>query len=178
MPFLDEKKPNNKSDTDKKQEREIQVMKIIKYQESERFGEYLKETLGLNYTADELRKRNSKQLNDILIKIRLRLDNRNVDQLFSQMVEMSAVMFEKGVNPVFECSGFAKNLLNNPSFHDAIERYKIELKLPNVPPLVQISYIVTATLITTHEMNKIQQVNQQPQEKEPDIEKKNSNIII
>ena len=150
------------------EEREHLIITIMKYQNSKRFGEYLQTNMNLQYAEEGLRKRSSKQLEDILMKINLRLDSRGIDQIFEQFANMSAVLIEKSVDPFYECQGYAKNLLSNPSFHDAVERYRIELKLPKVPPLVQISYVMTSTLITTHEINKLKESNIS-QNKKPDI---------
>lgn len=144
------------NDTDKEEtEREKLIMKIIKYQDNKRFGEYVRKKLSINYTRSQLIKLNSKRLEQLLNRIRINLNNRNVDVVFNNMAKTMSIGLEKSVTPFWNVDGFSDNLLMNPSFWEVFEKWKIEQELPDIPPYLQLSYIITSTMLITHQMNMV-----------------------
>ena len=152
---------------------------IQKYQTSPRFGNYVKKTLKINHTESKLEKMTDKKLDDILNKIRLYLDNRNMDVIYNNMAKSLSKAAEMTITPFYDIDGFSNNLLSNEDFWNSYERFKIEQKMPTIPPSVQLLYVVSATMLMTHQQNKslhkpptkIEQVKEmEPPEVEPDIE--------
>ena len=129
-------------------------MKILKYQSSKRFGPTLKKDFKINYTRETLVRKSPDQLELILHRIRNFLNSRNLDAVFQHMATTCAIGYEKTVTPFYNIDGFSSILLQNPDFWDCLERWKIERELPNIPPHLQMLYIVASTTITAHEMNK------------------------
>ena len=43
--------------------------------------------------------------------------------------------------------------MSNPAFWDAFERWKIEQKIPDVPPSLQLMYLVASTTFIAHKRN-------------------------
>ena len=130
-------------------------MIILKYQQSKRFGPILKKDLKLNYTRDTLSRKKINQIEVILHRIRSFLNSRNLDAVFEHMASTCAIGYEKTVTPFYNIDGFSQILLQNPDFWDCLERWKIERELPNIPPHLQMLYIVASTTITAHEINKL-----------------------
>lgn len=142
-------------------EKENDILRILKYQDSKIFGKHLQEDLKAYYTRDVLLEKTKNQIHSILTRIRLSLNNRHIDKMMDSMAVTLAIGVEKTVDPFYSCDGFSDNLLENPEFWSVFERYKIEsgCKLPDIPPWLQMSYIVSSTLVLTHQLNK----NKKPQ---------------
>lgn len=136
-------------------------MKVQKYQASKRFGETLKKDLKVNYTREQLNRMSPDKIEGILHRIRNFLNSRNLDGVFKHMASTCAVTYEKTLTPFYNIDGFSSILLNNPEFWDCLERWKIERELPDIPPHLQMLYIIASTTITAHELNKIR-ANHQP----------------
>ena len=130
-------------------------MKVQKYQASKRFGETLKKDLKISYSRDQLSRMSCDKIEGILHRIRTFLNSRNLDAVFSHMASTCAVGYERTLSPFYNIDGFSDILLSNPDFWDTLERYKIEKELPNIPPHIQMLYIIFSTTITAHELNKI-----------------------
>lgn len=144
---------SDENETGKKKENLIMI--ILKYQQSKRFGPILKKDLKLNYTRDTLSRKKINQIEVILHRIRSFLNSRNLDAVFEHMASTCAIGYEKTVTPFYNIDGFSQILLQNPDFWDCLERWKIERELPNIPPHLQMLYIVASTTITAHEINKL-----------------------
>ena len=152
---------------------------IQKYQNSDLFGEYVKKTIGIKQSETQLQKLTETQLDEILYKIRTLLDNKNIDKIFDSMTKTFSVGFESVVTPFYNIDGFSDALLAQEEFHNCMERIKIESKLPNIPPTIQLGYIVTSTMLIQHQLNQIGAVDvpekqkrkfkQKQEMKEPDI---------
>lgn len=130
-------------------------MKVLKYQASKRFGPTLKKDLKINFTRDTLIRKTPDQIELILHRIRNFLNSRNLDAVFEHMATTCAIGYEKTVSPFYNIDGFSNILLQNPDFWDCLERWKIERELPNIPPHLQMLYIVASTTITAHEFSKL-----------------------
>ena len=153
----------------------VLILKIQNYQKSSRFGDYVRNVVGIKHTSAQLHNLSIQQLESILVNIRTYLDQRSLDQMFDQMAQSGIVAIEKMIDPVYECKGFSHNLLNNESFLDTYERMKLESKLPSVPTPVNLAFIMMSTLMVTHEINKVKKNSgadpyQQSKEMEPPYE--------
>ena len=127
---------------------------ILKYEANDRFGATLKKDLGFKHTRNQLTKSNIEELELILHRIRTHLNTRNMDQVFNHMVKQSAKGYEDIVTGFgYDIRGFEEILLSNPAFWDAFERWKIEQKIPDVPPSLQLMYLVASTTFIAHKKN-------------------------
>ena len=154
------------------------IAKILKYQGNKRFGPIINKELGFKYTRAQLSRLSIDNLETILHRIRTHLNTRNMDQVFEHMAKMTAKGYEDLVTGFgYNIEGFSELLLQNPAFHDAFERWKIERKIPDIPPSFQLMYIIASTTYIAHTSNKhlvaTSEIKQQPpKEKQPSKEKK------
>ena len=127
------------------------INKIIKYQTNKRFGQIINKELGIKYTRTQLTKYSIDNLETILHRIRTHLNTRNMDQVFEHMTRVTAKGYEDLVSGFgYNIEGFSDLLLANPAFHDAFERWKIERKIPDIPPSFQLIYIIASTTYMAH----------------------------
>lgn len=137
-----------------KAERQTLIWKIQKYQNSSRFGDFVRRNVGINHTESQLNKVKNEELEDILSKIRIQLDNRNLDSFYNGLIKGGANLSESLLRNYYNIDGFGDELLGNKTFMDALERQKCENPFPSVSPMLQISYALISTAIMTHELNK------------------------
>lgn len=130
------------------------MMQVLNYQNSSRFGNDVRKTLKFNFTREQLVKKSVDQIDNILFRIRTYLNNRGMNGIYEQMVRTSAMGYETIVSEFYDIEGFSDMLFANPSFWDAFERWKIERKLPDIPPGMQLMYIVSSTTLLAHMKNK------------------------
>ena len=147
--------------------KEDMIAKILKYQSNKRFGGIINKELGFKYTRLQLSKFKIETLETILHRIRTHLNTRNMDQVFEHMAKVTAKGYEDVVSGFgYNIDGFSEMLIQNPAFHDAFERWKIERKAVNIPPSLQLMYIIASTTYIAHTQNKgtitAQQIQQQP----------------
>ena len=143
------------------------IAKILKYQGNKRFGPIINKELGFKYTRPQLTKCSIDNLETILHRIRTHLNTRNMDQVFEHMAKVTAKGYEDVVTGFgYNIEGFSELLLQNPSFHDAFERWKIEREIPDVPPSFQLMYIIASTTYIAHTSNSqiisTREIKQQP----------------
>lgn len=143
-----------KNTMDDIQEKRTLIWKIQKYQNSKRFGPFVKHNIHINQTEHQLNKLNIIELKDILSKIRIQLDNRNLDEFYNALIHGGCNMMETVLSPYYNIDGYGKNLMSNNQFMDSLERHKIEHPFPAVSSGIQLSYAMISTLIMTHELNK------------------------
>ena len=138
------------------------ISKILKYQMNKRFGGIINKELGFKYTRSQLTKMSIDSLEIILHRIRTHLNTRNMDQVFEHMAKVTAKGYEDLVTGFgYNIEGFSDMLMQNPSFHDAFERWKIERKIPDVPPSFQLMYIIASTTYMAHMSNKSRKIEPQ-----------------
>ena len=147
------------------------ISKIIKYQTNKRFGNIINKELGIKYTRNQLTKYSVDNLETILHRIRTHLNTRNMDQVFEHMTRVTAKGYEDLVTGFgYNIEGFSDLLLANPAFHDAFERWKIERKIPDIPPSFQLMYIIASTTYMAHlharPVQKAQAVKSEPIKKQ------------
>ena len=163
-------KYNNKKDNDNNKnnddhiEKENMINKIIKYETNKRFGPIINKELGFKHSRAQLSKLKNDNLETILHRIRTYLNTRNMDQVFQHMAKVSAKGYEELVTGMgYNIEGFQEILFQNPSFHDAFERWKIEngTNIPNIPPSLQLMYIIASTTYIAHISNAhIDEINE------------------
>ena len=146
---------STKSSSSEITEKQRLIFIIEKYQSSSRFGDFVRKNLKVNYTHETLQKKSLSTLKDILEKIRLNLDNKNLDKFYELMLRTSTLTFEKLVCNFADIEGFTDNLLDSEAFQDCWARYKIEKTFPRVSPEVQMSFIVLQTLAVTYKLNEV-----------------------
>ena len=131
------------------------ISKILKYQRNKRFGTIINKELGFKYTRAQLTKQSIDNLETILHRIRTHLNTRNMDQVFEHMAKVTAKGYEDLVTGFgYNIEGFSDLLLENPAFHDAFERWKIEREIPDIPPSFQLMYVIASTTYIAHLSNK------------------------
>ena len=150
-------------------------MRILKYQASRRFGQAVTKELKINYSREQLVKFSVDRIEKILQRIRLHLNSRNIDAMFEHLATTCAIGYEKTISPFYDITGFSELLLANPGFHDALERYKIENNsIPDIPPGMQLVYIVATTTLAAHTLNAQKLPNIPPSK----INKPENDIVI
>jgi hypothetical protein len=147
------KKTKEEDDEDASEERQKIIIKIQKYQSSKVFGEYVTKNLKINQSVDKLQKLKITTLNNIISRIRLSLDAENVSSFFDNFAKTAAVAFEKTLTPFYDIDGFSSTLLDNKEFWRVYERLKIETELPQIPPTLQLGYIISGTVLIQHQLN-------------------------
>lgn len=141
------------------------IIKVLNYQNSSRFGNVIRKDLKINYTREQLTKKSIEQIDNILYRIRNFLNNRGMNGIYEQMVKTTAVGYENIVTELgYDIHGFSDILLNNPSFWDAFEMWRVERTLPDIPPSFQLMYIIASTTMVAH-LNNIQALTRQHNEK-------------
>ena len=128
-------------------------MKIQKYQASRRFGAYVTKELKVTKSREQLQKMSIDNLKSILHRIRLNLNNRNMDTIMESMAITCAKGYETTISNFYDIEGFTELLTANPGFWDAFERWKIERELPDIPPGIQLAYIIATTTLAAHTLN-------------------------
>lgn len=152
------------------------ILKIQKYQSSRRFGTYITKDLKISQSREQLVKLSIERLENILHRIRLNLNSRNLDAIFENMALTCANGYETTMTHLgFNISGFSDLLTANPGFWDAYERWRIEkADLPDIPPGIQLAYIVSATTIAAYNINQASA----PQPSQPPTENEKKDKII
>lgn len=143
---------------------------IIKYQSNARFGHIVTKELGIKYTRNQLSKYTVDTLETILHRIRTHLNTRNMDQVFEHMAKVTANGYEDLItNFGYNIEGFSDLLFANPAWHDAFERWKIERKIPDIPPSFQLVYIIASTTYIAHlhaPQTSVREIKEEPVKKE------------
>ena len=181
MPTPSDPTPVKKTDVKNKEiEKEDLITKIIKYQNNKRFGTIINKELGFKYTRPQLSKQSIDGLETILHRIRTHLNTRNMDQVFEHMAKVTAKGYEDLVSGFgYNIEGFQEILFQNPAFHDAFERWKIERKIPDIPPSFQLMYIIASTTYIAHLQNKHVVANREIKQEPPKkLQTKPDNMII
>ena len=151
---------NTKESKDDLLKKEELIRIILKYEANNRFGATIKKELGFKHARTQLTKKPIDELELILHRIRTHLNTRNMDQVFNHMVKQSAKGYEDLVTGFgYDIRGFEEILLSNPAFWDAFERWKIEQKIPDVPPSLQLMYLVASTTFIAHKRNVVLEEN-------------------
>ena len=130
------------------------IMKIGKYQSSERFGSMVKKDLKINHSNSALNNQKTPTLESHLVRIRFQLDQKSTDKFLDGLAHNGIAVIEKTVSPMYECEGLSASINDNDEFWDCFERYKCELQLPHISPLLQMSMILTSTVVVQHEINR------------------------
>ena len=145
------------------------IFQILKYQDSPRFGEYIKTRLKINFSESALQKKKTKSLEDILSRIRINLDNRNLDNFYNSLLVNATLSFESLMEHIWTIEGFSDSLMKNPHFLDSVERYKIENigKMPSLPPSIQLIFIMSQTAFICHTLALKKSENQVPHNMQP-----------
>ena len=145
-----DKSENVESINVSKVDKEKLILKILKYLNSKRFGPKLKSDLGIKYTRTQLLKCSKDNLEGILFRIRNYLNTQNMDVVFEHMARYTAKGYEDLVSNFYDIEGFSDILMQNPAFWDAFERWKIEHEMPDIPPSMQLMYIIASTTYIAH----------------------------
>jgi hypothetical protein len=163
--------PNNK---------ESLIMKIQKYQSSRRFGPYITKELKITQSREQLTKLSIDRLENILHRIRINLNNRNMDSIMETMAITCAKGYETTVSNFYDIDGFTELLTANPGFWDAFERWKIEREMPEIPPGIQLAYIIATTTFAAHSLNasKVSIIKENTESKSSAKSKPEEDLII
>lgn len=147
-------------------DKEKLILKILKYQNNKRFGARIKKDLSMKYTRGQLLKCSITNLESILFRIRNYLNSSNMDAVFDHMTRYAAKGYEDLMSQFYDIEGFSDMLLQNPAFWDALERYKIEQEMPDIPPSMQMFYIIASTTYISHLQNQMKAIKQKPKQVE------------
>ena len=145
-------------------ERQKLIHIIQKYQSSERFGKYVRSELKISYTAESLSKKTTSQLQAILDKIRLHLDNQNLNKIYDGALFSSTAAVEAFSKPLgINVDGFNTMLMNNEEFLNCWERFKCESVMPTIPSHVQMCFILGQTYFLAYAINKQKEYKEPPE---------------
>ena len=167
--------PVNTKTIENKTEKEKKIIKILKYQNHQRFAARLKKDLGLNYTREKLLKCSNDNLDSILFRIRNYLNNSNMEQMFEHLAKYCAKGYEDLVSQFIDIDGFSDLLINNPAFWDCYTKWQIEREMPDIPPSIQMVYIITSTTYIAYLQNRMKNIKPQKIIKESKKENKKEN---
>ena len=159
--------PPNKQSTQSKVDKEKKILKILKYQNSQRFASRLKKDLGIKYTRQQLLKCSDDNLDGILFRIRNYLNNSNLDKVFEHLARYASKGYEDLVSQFIDIEGFSDLLMDNPAFWDAYSIWQIEQEMPELPPSIQMMYIISSTTYIAYLQNKVKHI-QKPKSKPKD----------
>lgn len=155
-----------------KTEKEKLILKIIKYQSNKRFGEKIKKDLGIKYTRPQLIKHSCESLEGILFRIRNYLNSQNMEAVFDNMISFSAKGYEDALTSLgYDITGFQRLLLENTGFQDATQRFLIERDVPDIPPSLQLVYIIASTTYISHIKNTMFKGVEEQEIKKTDLKK-------
>ena len=145
-------------------ERQNLIFIIQKYQSSERFGKYVRTELKVSYTSESLNKKSTSQLQAILDKIRLHLDNQNLNKIYDSALYSSTAAIEAFSKPLgVNVDGFSTMLMSNEEFKNCWERLKCETIMPTVPSHVQLCFILGQTYFLAYAINKQKEYKAPPE---------------
>ena len=130
------------------------IYTIQKYQTSAIFGDYVKNELKINYTEEMLNKKSVAQLESILSKIRVNLDNKGINKMYDSVLFGSTSMIENISRPIVNVDGFNKMLMENEQFLRCWERFKCGSVMPTIPSHIQMMCILAQTYFLAYAMNK------------------------
>lgn len=147
------------------------IYMIQKYQSSTIFGDYITKDLKINYDEASLNKKSLTELNTIITKIRLNLDNKNLNKMYDSVLFGSTTLVETISKPIVNVDGFSKLLQENDQFINCWERYKCESIMPTIPPYLQMMFIVSQTYFLAYAMNKMKEPSEDTLKIVADIEK-------
>lgn len=151
------------------EEKQNMIHIIQKYQSSEIFGQYVRNELKVSYNEDTLNKKSNNQLNAILTKIRVKLDNKNLNKMYDSVLFGSTAMIETISKPIANVDGFNKMLMENQEFLNCWERFKCESVMPTIPSHIQMVFILGQTYFLAYAMNKMKEPSQETLEIIDDI---------
>ena len=129
---------------------------IQKYQSSDRFGNFVKNELKINYSSDNLQRKSTKELENILSKIRVHLDNKNMSKIYDGILFSSTMLVEKLSKPIVNVDGYSKMLLESEEFLNCFDRVKCETIMPTIPSHLQLFFILAQTYFMAYATNKIE----------------------
>ena len=145
-------------------ERQNLIFIIQKYQSSERFGKYVRTELKVSYTSESLNKKTTSQLQAILDKIRLHLDNQNLNKIYDSALYSSTAAIEAFSKPLgVNVDGFSTMLMSNEEFKNCWERFKCESVMPTIPSHVQMCFILGQTYFLAYAINKQKEYKEPPE---------------
>ena len=128
------------------------IFKIQKYQDSGRFGHIVKTQLKFDQPYDELSEMHIENLENMLSRIRIHLDNKNLDKFYDSMLKGGAMVYEEVVSPFYDIYGFADMITSNDEFMCCWERFKIENNFPSVDSTSQMLFMIAQTTLVAHHM--------------------------
>lgn len=156
--------------------KEKMIMKILKYQNSKRFGDSLRKELSIKYTRDKLLKCSNDNLETILFRIRQYLNSKNTDNVIEHLATFGVKTYEQFVSQFYDINGFSDLILSNENFFCALERYAIESEVRDIPPSMSLLYTILSTTYIAHLQNQLKQArsNTKPTQKKEKVKDKKS----
>lgn len=171
------------------------VLMLSRYGTSKRFGSYLKD-LSFNLTLSRLKKMTIPQLEDLLIRVRTSVANKNTSNIWENSISGAVDITEKliSASPLgnrIHIEGLAEHLKEDDTWLDLVEELQLEYQnLTYVSPQVRLTYTLLTVGAQVHALNtfkhRIRKVDKEPTDlrskvvtKKPDekIEKKKQNNI-
>ena len=139
-------------DPKKVEDKQRIIFTIQKYQDSKLFGDIVKNELGFKQSFSELNDTTMEDLHNILSRIRIHLDNKNIAKFYDSIATSLAITYESVVSPFYNVEGFSDMLLDNEEFWTIFERFKCDNELPSINPSAQLLFIIAQTSLMAHHL--------------------------
>lgn len=132
-------------------------LQIMRYLQSQRFGQYLKNN-GFRYTPDKLRKKKLEELEGILNKMRFSISCRNTSNFWKDATLTSVKIAEPFVSAYadFNIKGLSSVLQHNDEFLDLIEQIQLENQsLTYIDPRFKLIYTILQSALAVDASHKL-----------------------
>ena len=143
---------NDIIDPQKVEEKQRMIFTIQKYQDSPRFSDIVRNELKITQNYSQLSEMPMIDLENILSRIRIHLDNKNLNKFYDNIATTTAITYETAISQFYNIDGFSDMLLDNDEFWNIFERYKCEYQLPAVNPTMQLLFIIAQTTFMAHHL--------------------------
>lgn len=109
------------------EEKQTLVMTIMRYQNSKRFGGYLKEN-GLINKCETLNKKSAEELKELLVRIRFSVSNRGTDSFIDEMIKagMSGAEALISAKTKYKVTGMTNMCFTDDEWLDCYELCRLE----------------------------------------------------
>jgi hypothetical protein len=149
------------------------IMTLLRYQDSTRFKEYLKKN-GFTYKAEQLEKKDSKQLKDLLTRVKFCLSNRGAGSFLDEMLRGGLTAAEALISTKtkYKITGMTEICFSDDEWCDCYELVKLEyLSFGYVRPELRLLLSTFRIASACHVLNtddRFKHMKPQEQERQPE----------
>lgn len=129
---------------------------LSKYRNSKRFGPYLKE-IGCNLDPTRLVKLSVKQLDHLLLDVKMKIATKSSSGLAQEMVFKGIGMLEFALHDLWRIDKLSDTLRNSESFLDTIEELLLEWDGAYMSPKLRCVVEILSTAVLVHNTHEFAQ---------------------